>query len=115
MFFTAKYSAPEPNSSQPYLDTPSSSPYTEGTGNLLNLDYLPYGHLEGAIYNLQSSLSPGSSFTFEFTTLGPSVKFLDQRFVLCAIPFLPRKCMQSKDMAPRRSAAPLLTSLHRVI
>ena len=82
---------------------------------VLYLDYVPYGHHENMIRKLQATLSSGESLTLEFTTLCPAVHFLDMRFVLCAVPFLPRKDVRFKTDAFQRTTAPLFMSLPRVI
>jgi hypothetical protein len=85
------------------------------TGLVLCLDYLKYGHLEGLIRTLQSTMSPGDSNRLEFTTLGPSVKLLSMPFILCALPFLPRRHVHPRRHETQRTSTPLLTSLHQII
>lgn len=59
--------------------------------NCLCLDEIPYSQLESSTRRLQSRLSPGQTVAFKFTTRCPSVSFLSTSFVLCALPFLPRR------------------------
>ncbi|KAJ7137725.1 hypothetical protein C8R44DRAFT_727940 [Mycena epipterygia] len=80
----------------------------------LDLDYIPFSHLEPSLLRLRAALAPGTVATLEFTTPAPSTTFLSTPFNLCAVPFLPRKYAVG---APRRTrtATPLLASVHRVL
>jgi len=96
------------------LTPPLVSPNTPST---LYLDFIPHPQLEASIRNLQSVLRKGIPATLEFTTIAPHISFLSTSFILCALPFLPRKHLatdQNQETALRTST-PLLTSLHRVI
>jgi len=84
---------------------------------VLCLDFLRHGHLKTFIRNLQFSLLPCASVTFEFTTLGPSVAYFNTPFILCALPYLPRKHIRLRDhpSSSRRTSNPLMMSLNHFI
>ncbi|KAK7038068.1 hypothetical protein R3P38DRAFT_2904239 [Favolaschia claudopus] len=88
----------------------------------LDLDHLPFSHLESSLLNLRTTLTSGSFATLEFTTPAPHVTFLSPQFTLCAVPFLPRKHARQDETPPStrpplriRTATPLLASLHRIL
>jgi hypothetical protein len=90
---------------------------TRDASSVVCFDFLRPAHLKTFIRTLQSSLQPKTSVTFEFTTLGPSIALLSDPFVLCALPYLPRKYIHQREhssLLPRTSN-PLLTSLHHII
>ena len=81
----------------------------------LDLDFVPFHHLENEISKIRSSLPSGSTI-LEFSCLAPAVRFMSRDFILCALPFLLRPYKDSKE-APKynRSTAPLLTRFHTFV
>lgn len=76
----------------------------------LDLDFVPFHHLEKEINEIQSSLQLGSAINLEFSCLAPAVRFMSRDFILCAIPFLLRTYKDSKETPKHsRTTAPLLT------
>jgi hypothetical protein len=80
---------------------------------VLCFDFLRHAHLKPFIRNLQISLEPSASVTFEFTTLGSSIASFSTPFILCALPYLPRQ--RDGRLLCRRTSNPLLASLHQII
>ena len=82
----------------------------------LDLDFVPFHHLEKEIKKVQSSLQSGSTITLEFSCLAPAVRFMSRNFILCAIPFLLHTYSESKE-APKhsRTTGALLTRFHTFV
>ncbi|KAK7019310.1 hypothetical protein R3P38DRAFT_3273601 [Favolaschia claudopus] len=115
-----RHDSSEPKSNPEDLFRPFSFSLTSNAH--LDLDYLPFSHLESSLLNLRTTLNPGNFATLEFTTPAPHVTFLSPQFTLCAVPFLPRKHARQtetpRSTRPRlriRTATPLLASLHRIL
>jgi hypothetical protein len=100
-------------------DIPSFTglPSLTGFDSVLDLDFVPRSHLKPLIRDVQSSLRCLASIVFEFTTVGSSVVFLSTPFILCTLPYLPRKYTRQQDGSDvhQRTSSPLLTSLHYII
>jgi hypothetical protein len=81
----------------------------------LDLDFVPFHHLEKQINKIQCSLPSGSTI-LEFSCLAPAVRFMSRDFILCAIPFLLRTYKDSKE-APKhiRTTSPLLTRFNTFV
>ncbi|TFK42387.1 hypothetical protein BDQ12DRAFT_676119 [Crucibulum laeve] len=78
----------------------------------LDLDYVPYQHIQSSIQKTLSSLQPGTSLVVNFTAIQQATAYLDEQFVLCAIPFLPRKYGNSHTKKKHvRTAVPLYLTL----
>ena len=82
----------------------------------LDLDFVPFYHLEKEINKIQSSLQSGSTTILEFSCLAPAVRFMSRDFILCAIPFFLRTYKDSKE-APKhsRTTAPLLARFNTFV
>ncbi|KAF5386744.1 hypothetical protein D9615_001535 [Tricholomella constricta] len=76
------------------------------------LDFVAYPDLGPTIRAFKTRIKSPSSASLELTTIAPSIPFLSDDFVLCSLPFMPRKYL--KDSIPRRTSTPLLTTLHSV-
>jgi hypothetical protein len=84
----------------------------------LDLDFVPFHHLEKEIIKIQSSLSLGSTIILEFSCLAPAVRFMSRDFILCSIPFLLRTYKGSNlKEAPKhsRTTSPLLTRFNTFV
>ena len=81
----------------------------------LDLDFIPFHHLEKEINKIQCSIPSGSTI-LEFSCLAPAVRFMSRDFILCAIPFLLRSYKDSRE-APKhkRTTAPLLTRFNTFV
>ena len=117
---TARHSGNTKGISQDFrtVSFPALPHCSTSAGPVLYLDNLVPSHLESRISTFQSALKPGDSATLEFTTLGPSVTFFSKQFILCALPFLPRKHIRPRKYqrnVVHRTPTALLTSLPRVL
>ncbi|KAF8205781.1 hypothetical protein K438DRAFT_1670024 [Mycena galopus ATCC 62051] len=105
-------SEPKPNGESPFSFSITSNAH-------LDLDYVPFSRLEPSLLELRATLVPGTFATLEFTAPAPHVSFLSPHFIICAVPFLPRRHVAQiapNSIHPRtRTATPLQASLHRVL
>ncbi|KAJ7286201.1 hypothetical protein C8J57DRAFT_1708554 [Mycena rebaudengoi] len=86
------------------------------TNSQLDLDYTHFSHLEASILHIRNSLTPGTFETLEFTTPSQPIPFLSAQFILCSIPFLPRKYAIHTRTPPRyRTSTPVLASINRIL
>ena len=101
-----------PNESNIFAEPPTSPEA------ILMLDDIPYSSLTAYIRTFQESLAPNTSAMIGFSALGnPSLP--NSRFVMAALPFLPRKFIRSSrsnELPPsvRRTLTPVLTSLENI-
>ncbi|KAJ7461473.1 hypothetical protein FB451DRAFT_1268289 [Mycena latifolia] len=99
--------------SKPKADIPAACLSFSITPNPhLDLDYIPFSHLEASLLQLRTALAPGTFARLEFTTPASDLPFLGTQFNFCAVPFLPRKYART---GRRRTATPLLASVHRIL
>lgn len=96
----------------------SVRPHPDDLVSSVNISYLPRGLIKPAICAIQAQLEPGELLAIELIGLAPTVTFLSDAFMTCAVPFL-RARPNEKGPAGGKgfwpSVTPLFVSLPEIV